>query len=552
MKKSFFFLLVTILVLVTCARDEDTAPTPVNTPAALKEIKISESTLGLKIGDSHQFKVTHSPTSISAPTYTWESSNPEIATISSTGLLTGVKNGQVTITVSANDKKFTSTCKVTVSAVDVQSVALEAESMEILIEESKKINYTITPENATNKNVTWSTSDSTIVSVDSTGTIKGIAVGEAKVSLKTSNNLSSTVAIKVNPIKGNKITLNKTTTTLLIGSKEKLTATIEPANTTDKDIIWTSSDESIATVSTEGEILAKAVGECIINARTKDGLTATCVVKVDPIEVESITLNVSQKELEVGSSFQLSSVINPSNATIKEIEWASTNPSVATVDVNGLVTAKSKGSTAIVVTAKNGITSTAQISVVGKKVQSINLSPSSLEILEGDSYKMTVTLSPSDAENLRVTMYSNDTSIIEVQTGGIIKAVGTPYQETKVYVHANDNPYLIASSLIKIRGIDYYIDKLIKFDVGPAVWGPNGFTGSATFEVTNNSTQSININYFVITDGAGNAIFQRPLSQILSSNETFRYSFSLLNAYQPKIYVLYNFNGKTYTVSQNL
>lgn len=151
------------------------------------------------------------------------------------------------------------------------------------------------------------------------------------------------------------VSLNETTHTLNVGENFTLTATVNPSNADNKSVTWSSSNESVATVN-NGVVTAHAVGNATIKVTTQDGgKTATCEVTVNPapqVDVESVSLNYTDRTLSVGKSFTLTATVNPTNATNKNVTWSSNNESVATV-TNGVVKAVAEGEAKITVTTED-------------------------------------------------------------------------------------------------------------------------------------------------------------------------------------------------------
>ena len=160
------------------------------------------------------------------------------------------------------------------------------------------------------------------------------------------------------------VSLNTTSATVDVGKTYQLTTTVSPSNAYDSSVTWASSNTSIATVSTNGLVTAKAAGEATITVKTVDGgYTKTCkiTVKVPP---SSISLNTASVSIELGKTYQLNATISPSNATNKSVTWSSSNTNIATVSASGLVTAKATGSATITVkTADGGLTKTCSVTV---------------------------------------------------------------------------------------------------------------------------------------------------------------------------------------------
>ena len=167
-----------------------------------------------------------------------------------------------------------------------------------------------------------------------------------------------------------KVSLNKSATTLTEGESETLTATITPSNATgDKTVKWSSSNEAVAAVDSNGKVTAKKAGTAVITATSSNGKTAGCTVTVKQkeIAITGISLNKSTTSLTEGESETLTATITPSNATgDKTVKWSSSNEAVAAVDSNGKVTAKKAGTAVITATSSNRKTASCTVTVKQK------------------------------------------------------------------------------------------------------------------------------------------------------------------------------------------
>ena len=167
-----------------------------------------------------------------------------------------------------------------------------------------------------------------------------------------------------------KVSLNKSATTLTEGESETLTATITPSNATgDKTVKWSSSNAEVAAVDSNGKVTAKKAGTAVITATSSNGKTAGCTVTVKQkeIAITGISLNKSTTSLTEGESETLTATITPSNATgDKTVKWSSSNEAVAAVDSNGKVTAKKAGTAVITATSSNGKTAGCTVTVKQK------------------------------------------------------------------------------------------------------------------------------------------------------------------------------------------
>jgi len=153
------------------------------------------------------------------------------------------------------------------------------------------------------------------------------------------------------------VSLNKSSVILEKGETLSLSATVSPSNATNKSVTWSSSNTSVAAVSSSGVVTAKSVGTATITVKTSDGSkTAKCTitVKEGTVAVTGVSLNKSSATLEKGNTLSLSATVSPSNATNKSVTWSSSNTSVATVSSSGVVTAKSAGTAMITVKTSDG------------------------------------------------------------------------------------------------------------------------------------------------------------------------------------------------------
>ena len=245
--------------------------------------------------------------------------------------------------------------------IHVTSVSLDQSSLELSVGDTYEFVATVLPENATNKEVIWSSSNSSVVSVDN-GVINALNEGKATITVKSKDGYKSssaeiTVVKKPSVVHVTSVSLNETTLNMETGDCYTLLATVLPSNASDKSVNWSSNNDSVATVDSKGKITAVSAGQVIITATTTDGgLTASCTVSITQkiVPATGIKLNYSELELSVGGSESLVATVLPTNATNKEVIWSSTNEAVVTVDENGLVSAVGTGDAIIVVKTVDG------------------------------------------------------------------------------------------------------------------------------------------------------------------------------------------------------
>ena len=324
-------------------------------------VKLDKYAILITEGDKSTLSATVLPSNASNKDVSWASSDANIATVSKDGEVTGIKPGSTTVTVTTIDGKKTAKCQVAVEKriYPVESVSLDKASLELTEGDKATLTATILPENASNKNISWTSGDEKIATVSANGEVTAVAPGKATITVTTEDGAKTAkckVTVKAKTIHVESITLNKTELRLERLDRYTLTATIKPDNATNKEVKWSTSDDNIVTFFF-GDIMAKQAGTAIITATTVDGgLTATCKVtvkEIGAIDVTGISLNKSTTTLFIGKKETLVATITPSNATDKTVTWDSSDPTVASAK-DGEVSALKAGKTTITATSKDG------------------------------------------------------------------------------------------------------------------------------------------------------------------------------------------------------
>ena len=333
------------------------------------------------------------------------------------------------------------------SKIYVAMVELEEKEITLNIGDEKELTAKITPDNATNKKVTWISNNDTVVKVDTNGKITGLSVGRAIITVKTDDsNRTDTCTVRVvdqNNVSSNNVdaigvSLSKSSLSMLKGDSYHLVATIKPVNATNKSVIWSSSNENIVTVDNNGKIMAKETGKATITVKTKDGgKTATCQITVfaEAIPVTGVVLNRSEVTLLKGDSVTLSAKLTPDNATNNNVTWTSSRPEVAKVDENGVVTGLKAGKTTITVKTKDGNkTDKCEITVenITVDVEEITLNTEELTMTLNETKQLTATITPANATNKKIRWTTSDKMIAKVDDTGKI----TPVNIGKVLITA--------------------------------------------------------------------------------------------------------------------
>lgn len=252
-------------------------------------------------------------------------------------------------------------CIATVTNI-ATSISLPSSSVTINRGESRVLNATTSPA-GNDSIVKWTSSNESVVTVDQNGLITAVGIGTATIMVQTDNGLgaSCTVTIKAPATSINYVNNN---IKVALGETYKLSTVVSPADSTDC-ITFREGDNDIVNVYSDGRVYAKSVGTTYVTATTTSGKTAKCYVTVVN-ETLDLELSENGHSMNIGDSFTLSAIIIPDNASNKSIAWSSSNPTIAEVSADGVVTANSAGKTIIRAESYNGIIKCCEITVSGK------------------------------------------------------------------------------------------------------------------------------------------------------------------------------------------
>lgn len=420
-------LVAAVLLLAgfwSCGKED--IPEPIPPAVAVTGVTLDKTSVSLLVGDSQTLTATVAPKDAANKKVSWKSDKPEIATVDADGKVTAVAAGEATITVTTQDQGKTATCKVTVSnkEISVTEVTLNKSETTILVGGNETLTATVLPENATNKKVTWKSDKPEIATVDAAGKVTGVKAGEAIITVTTedgSKTATCKVTVKAATIAVTGVTLNKTATSLLVGGSETLTATVAPADATNKKVTWKSSNAAVATVDTNGKVTAVKAGEATITVTTEDGgKTATCRVTVSDREIKVTEITLAALAIYVGESKAVTATVKPDDATNKALTWTSSDETVATVDATGKVTGKKIGTATITATARDGsgVSGSCTVTVLSP-VKKVTVEPATLTLGQNKSYTLKATVEVfGSGTDTGVTWTSSDTTIATVDATG--------------------------------------------------------------------------------------------------------------------------------------
>ena len=376
----------------------------------------------LKKNEVKTLTVTYNPTNTTERDVVWNSSNKEIVSVDSSGKITGKKGGIAKITATVGNVKAEKEVKV---VVPIDSVSLSGDDS-ILKGESKRLTATINPEDTTDdKTITWSSDDENVLSVDQNGQMRGIKEGTANVKAVVAGK-EATKQITVNEIHIDSITIDGDQEFKMTKNQTKeLKAKIDPENTTDdKTTTWSSRNEDVATVDSNGKVKALKKGETIITAKIGSH-EASVKITVNEININSISINELDNNFKKGDKFTFTVSCNPENTTDdKTVTWSSSDENVGKIDNDGNFVALKEGKTTL--TAKVGnFKAETVVNVSEKHIEDFKLLQNEGDVLKtGNTQKLLTVISPENFTDLYTIKYkSSDETIATVDDNGNVTAL---------------------------------------------------------------------------------------------------------------------------------
>ncbi len=424
-------------------------------PTLATSIELDKTEISLEATETATLVATVLPELTTNKSVTWISSNEAVATVDANGVVTAIAVGEAVITATTTDgTNLSASCKVTVVPTLAESITLDKTEISLEATETATLVASILPELATNKSVTWTSSNDAVATVDANGVVTAIAVGEATITATTTDgtNLSASCKVTVVPTLAESITLDKTEISLEATETATLVATVLPELTTNKSVTWTSSNEAVATVNNNGEVTAIAVGEAIITVTTVDGsnLSATCKVTVVPTLAETITLDKTEISLEATQTAELTATVLPELATNKSVTWKSSNEAVATVDANGVVTAIALGEAVITATTTDGsnLSATCKVTVVPTLAETITLDKTEISLEATETATLVATVLPELTTDKSVTWISSNEAVATVDANGVVTAIAVG--EATIIATTTDGSNLSATCKVTV------------------------------------------------------------------------------------------------------
>lgn len=372
------------------------------TESKITKIELPEKEINICVGDKYTVVPKLTPANPDDATLTWTSSDPAVATVDGNGQITGVKVGSAAITVSGGTAEPVSVM-VNVKAA-LQSIAFDKTNIEMEKNTTYQLNVTFTPSEDVNKTLHFSTTDASIADVDAKGLITAKEEGMVLITcwaegLGADKPISCLVTVTKEMVPATDFQINPEEETVMVGNSFTIVSEFTPQDTSDKNVVYESRDESIASVDENGTVTGVSVGTTVITCtpaqNNPDIEEKFCLVTVVP--AVKLTLSPVNKNIAKGSTFTIKATVTPEDKADTPMKWTSDNAKIATVSQTGKVKAVNYGVTTITCTLTDyDISATCRVTVAKLKT-TLKLDKTSIRINVGQSYtlKKTVTTNAS-------------------------------------------------------------------------------------------------------------------------------------------------------------
>lgn len=403
-------------------------------------VQLNFNDFSMSVGSTRQLipnLIAPDGSTISNRVVSYSSSNPNIVSVSTGGVVTSVAEGTATITASVEGK--TANVIVTVTRDPVASIRMTPQVNQ-LMRVGGQLQVTALPLNnlgqaLTGRTITWTTNNPAIATVNSQGVVTAIGVGNATVSAESETRIG-TLGITVTEVPAKTVTIEPDTFQLGTNLSRQLAPTVIDSagrvvsSFTNRQVVWQSSSSIVASVSTTGVVTGQGAGTARVWV-TVDGVRSNdVVVQVAPLVATVRITPFNPQILRIGTTVQLSAQgLDQSNQVIpgKVANWVTNNPSVVSVSTNGLVTGIATGTTTVTAEIDNR-TANLQITVTLVPVGSVTFTPASDTLVENDQVQFNPVVRDTSGKVItsligrNAIFTSNNLPIATVSNQGVVTA----------------------------------------------------------------------------------------------------------------------------------
>ena len=400
-------------------------------------------------GNKLTVSATVTPKDASSTKYTVTTDDSSVIRVSGTNV-TALSAGSCTLTVASKSNSEVCRQYLVLVLKPVSRVTVTGDST-VFVGSEVQLEAEVSPEDADLPEVTWSSSNTRIATVDEGGMVTGVARGTVTITATAADGSKKSGSRKLTvSVAPGSVSIRQEDFILGVGGTSDLRATVSPSTVSDKGVVWTSSDPSVAMVNSSGRVTGVGIGSCIITASSRlmedicDSVTVTVVQYVTGISCDQRSVSLYKGET-CGTTW----TVRPSTATIQDLTFSSSDTRIATVDEDGTVTALKAGSCTITAKATDGSKKTAKVTVtVIQSVEGVHMKASSYQLGVDGSINATAVLEPSNATNKRMSWTVDDPSIVEVTGTGVKpKLTGLRWGTTTLWGTTEDGGYTCSAEV---------------------------------------------------------------------------------------------------------
>ena len=443
-----------------------------------------------------------------------------------------------------------------IKTVAVESVSLDKTEAVLKEKETVKLNATVLPENADNKNVHFTSDNDAVATVDDNGLVTALSSGEAVITVITEDGKKTAkckITVEKEIIQLKTITITNAPAELENGAQVQLGIKYIPDNTTQsKSVEWKTSDASVAVVSSTGLVTAKKTGTVTITAVSKADSSIQSKVTIKVLShITDVTVTGPSGTLYTDTKYKFTAKITPDDTTDnKTVIWSVSDSNIAQIAKDGTLSFKKAGTVDVIATVKATSSNTVikKLTVTGVKrvinVSSVALDKTTVNLKKGETVKLNATVAPADADNKEVTYTSSNSAVAKVDNTGLVTALssgeavitvttkdGSKTASCKVTVAKETEPLAITVTS-KISGNDYtftanatggnkdYTYKFIVYNRTTNSWGLVQAFGTANTCVWKKGSVGVRDFYVDVKDSNGTVVRSRAMTITINTEIT--------------------------------
>ena len=396
---------------------------------------------------------TCTPEDASDRKVTFTTDDAGVAKVSGTNLK-AVQRGECNLTIaSVQNPEVTETFRVLVIQ-PVKTIQINAGTKKVAAGSTLQLTATCQPDNASIQNVTWSSKTPAVATVDEYGVVTGLKRGSASITATAADGSHATGTVTINVTQPVTSLAFTTSEVQVVAGRSVVTkVSVQPSDASEKTVTWSSSDDSVATVRGNGQVVGVRAGVCTLTATSTSNPDVSASVTVVVSQLVTRIENANQADelsIRVGESVQTRWNILPADATVQALTFKSNSPKVATVDENGVVRAQSRGVVTIVATSKDSGKKQGSVKVtVIQPVTGVSIQRGRYYIQRGSGGTIRAVIQPKNANNQKVNWLSMDEGIATIRSNGTSSGYvyGVNNGTTMVSTYTEDGGFTAASEI---------------------------------------------------------------------------------------------------------